>query len=392
MGYDVTSWFIDQTLNFTTEPKRVFMIGNSDYSERVVKWPTFEHKWDDVRPKLMNIELANADQAMNFFRQDKVTMVTSASVQIGYTHPTSGDELITMFSGMLRKVEYAKGRMKVSVADKFKQLSERKMGTDDDPVDYTGSEHLLSDIGWYMVTSQGGLSAVESTSNPDIDWDSFQAWANVMSSDNVRVKARFTGAKVTEGLRKLSRISRSAIYRKNNKIAFQRFSLVDSLQTSLNKDHLLDSRLTIDDAEVVNKQYVFFDYSVDSRYHTKSVIVQDSASVNSYGLREDTEEDRNIWYVDSVSALNLGDRVTLVKGEPYNALRAKATLAGIVRQIGEMIVHTDELIQDTSNTYRIMGAKYDMEDCMVTFELDASQVNDAFTLDVSSLDGNDVLS
>lgn len=392
MAHDVTSWFIDQTLSYTTEPKRVFTIGGSDYSDRVLKWPTFESKWDDVRPTQLKVDLANEDQALNFFRQNKINIVTSAAVQVGYTHPTSGDELLTLFSGALRSVEYIGGKVQVSVMDKFKQLSERALGSDASPVSYVSSEHLVSDLAWYLVTSHGGLSSIESTSNPDIDYASFLDWASVFSGDNVRIKARFTGAKITEALRKISRVTRSAIFRGDNKISFRRFSLVDSLQTVLNKERLIDSRLLIDDRAIVNKQYVFFDYDVDSRYHTKTIVDQASASVNSYGLHEDTEEDRNIWYVDSVSALNLAQRITLVRGEPFNALRARTTLVGVVRQIGEMIVHTDELNEDTSNTYRIMGAKYNLEDGEVTFELDASQVNNAFTLDVSSLNGSDVLS
>ncbi len=51
-----------------------------------------------------------------------------------------------------------------------------------------------------------------------IDYDDFSEWAGVFSGDNVVVSGRFNGQKCTDILRRISRITRSAIYIKNNKI------------------------------------------------------------------------------------------------------------------------------------------------------------------------------
>jgi len=392
MTYNVTSWFVSQAQAYQSEPIRKFTIGSSDYSAYVTRWPSFRTQWDQIRPGNLTISLANDEQQLNFFESDKVNMVNTCALSIGFTHPSSGDELLTMFEGTLDRVKIKKGICTLIFTDKFKQLSERLLGSQDAPVDYTTSNYLPSDLAWYMVTSYGGLSSVQSTSNPDIDYNSFLDWAKIFSGDNVRLNGRFTGAKVTEGLRKIARITRSGIFRYDNKIAFRRFSLVDSLQTTINHSNLLDSELVISERDIVNKQHVMFDYSVTSRYHQKTVIEQGSASVNSFGLKESIEKDSNLWYVDSVSALNLAQRVIQVKKLPYNSLQATTGMEGILRQIGEMIVFTDEQMGITSDSYRIMASRYNIDRGTVTFTIDASQVNNAFILDVSTLDGPDVLS
>ena len=52
------------------------------------------------------------------------------------------------------------------------------MGTEDAPITFTDSS-LPSDLFWAICVSYGGLSAVESTSNPDIDFAAYQEWAEV---------------------------------------------------------------------------------------------------------------------------------------------------------------------------------------------------------------------
>src|SRR3990167_5515754 len=134
MAYSVTSWFIDQTQLKTAAPMRKFTIGGSDYSSRVTRWPSIRRAYSDIRPVNISVDLANEDQALNFFRSEPTTLLTTCELHMGYTHATSGDELITLYSGDIDRVLYKKGSVTIQTLDKFKQFTERVIGSSNSPV------------------------------------------------------------------------------------------------------------------------------------------------------------------------------------------------------------------------------------------------------------------
>ena len=109
MAYSVTSWFIDQTQLKSASPKRVLTIAGSDYSSRVTKWPSIRRAYDDIRPVNITLDLSNEDQALNIFRSEPLNLLADCTLKMGYTHATSGDELITLYSGSIDRVLYKKG-------------------------------------------------------------------------------------------------------------------------------------------------------------------------------------------------------------------------------------------------------------------------------------------
>lgn len=391
MAYQVTSWFIDQLSARQSAPKRVFTIGTSDYSDRVRKWPTIKRKWDDVRPQSITLDLVNGDAVLNAIRNNKTLLAETCAIQFGFTHPTSGDELITMFSGTMDKVRYSDGLCAVTLLDKFKRLSERVMGTRDDPVVFSGST-LPSDIAWAAITSFGGYSAIESTTNPDINFESFQAWAAVFSADTVLTDAFIEGKKCTDVLKRVARYTQSAIYIEDDKFAFHRFSAADSNQTTLDNDTIKDLTLEIDDSDIVNKQYVYGAYDTTSGDWFIQTNFVSSSSVNTYGLREQIEKDDTIWYTTSVSALNMAQRVISTAGEPYDRISVDTTLYGALRQVGETIAIEDPFFEGAINGgYRVMEYSLNLNDGAYSARLDKSQFASPFRLDYSLLDGTDVL-
>lgn len=391
MAYDVTSWFIEQTLSQNPAPiVRKFLIGTSDYSDRVTKWPKFKQVWDDIKPTTLTMKLANEDGALNVLRDDKLVLRSEAEVQFGFTHTSSGDELITQYLGKTSRVKFARGAIDITLTDKFEQLGSRVIGSSDDPVTYAGSNYLPADIAWYAVTSYGGYSAIESTSNPDIDYESFTDWRDRFSADATYMNANLEGLKCLELVRKIGRHTLSAIYTKEGKISFQRFTIGDANVSSLNSDNLQDLTVEFSDRDMVNRQYTYADYSVESDYWQTNVLVEDATSVNSYGPKEETEKDDNIWYVGSGGALNLGQNITQVRGEPYDKLTAMTYLHGFTRLVGETI-HVKDDFMTIDSAYRVMGREVDMDSGKTKFYLDRSQFSNEFILDTSSLNGDDVL-
>ena len=392
MPHDVTSWFINEASKKTHNAiVRKFLIGTSDYSSYVTRWPKWSYRHDEVKPTVVSVTLANEEQQLNFIRETPTYLNTTCNFQLGFTHPTSGDELITLHEGKMASVAYGKGTCTVKVVDRFKQLAERIVGDRENPVDFTGSDYLLSDLAWWLCTSYGGLSAIESTSNPDIEYEAFTDWADQISStDNVLAQAYFEGDKVTQALRRIARISDSAIYLRDNKIAFSRFTIVSSYISSLDNSNVVDLRTDINDSDIVNKMFVSGRYDVNSDTFAMTVSDVVSSSVNSYGPRERLEEDKSVWYVNSVSAINFAERVNTVRADPFDRLRVKTPLVGMLRQIGETATVTDSWT-GIDDTFRVMGIGIDMDTGGAELSLDKSQLFDAFTLDVSTLDGPDVL-
>ena len=382
MAYSVTSWFIDQTQLKTASPVRKFTIAGSDYSSRVVKWPSIRRAYSDIRPVNISVDLANEDQVLNFFREEPTKLLANCTLQMGYTHPTSGDELITLYSGDIDRVLYRKGALTLQTLDKFKQFTERVVGSSNSPSLYTGSNYLPSDIVWWLCTSHGGLSAITSTNNPDIDYAAFNEFASVFSGDSVYVQARFEGPKVTEALRKVARYTDSGIWVEGDKVTFTRFAEAGSMETVVTGDSIIDLSLSIDDSTVVNKQHVYADYDVTSRYWKLDIVDVDSTSVNSYGLREAIEKDESIWYVNSATAVNLAQRRVLFAGAPYQEYNLTLPLVTLPRQIGEMLRIDDGFLGVTSGeAWRIMEYSLDMDRGRMDVKADSSRIASPFILD-----------
>ena len=382
MAYSVTSWFIDQTrLKFTT-PKRKFTIAGSDYSSRVIRWPSIRRSATDIRPANISVDLANEDLAMNFFLSEPTKLLSTYDLSMGYTHPSSGDELITMFTGQIDKIMYKNGVVTIQTLDKFKQFTERSVGSSNSATLYTGSNYLPSDIAWWLCTSYGGLSSIQSTSNPDIDYSLFSQWANVFSSDSVFIQARFEGSKVTESLRKIARYTDSGIWVEGNKINFVRFSEAGSMETVVTDDDIINITLSLDDSRIVNKQHVYADYDTTSSYWKLDIFDVDSTSVNSYGLREEIEKDESVWYVSSATALNMAQRRVLFSSTPYQEYDLTLPLVTLPRQIGEMVRISDNFFGVTSiDAWRIMEYSLNMDNGQMMVKADSSRIAQPFILD-----------
>lgn len=389
MPYAVTSWFVDQGVLENPTVKRVLTIGGSDYTSYVTKWPSIARGWNDIRPVSVTIGLANDDQTFNFFKTDKTKLRSEIRLKIGFTHPTSGDEFISPFIGRAEKAVFADGLCNLTSTDKLKQLSDRVIGKSDAPVTFNDSS-TPPDIAWFAVTSYGGFSDVRSTNNPDIDYQSWLDWAAVFSADTVFMAGRFDGQRVLEVLRKIGRHTQSAIFLKEDRLAFFRFTTITTDTTLLNADHIKSSRLSIEDTDMVNKQWVHANFIPASDFWNISCFDIKSASVNSFGLREHIEQDENVWYVNSASALNLAQRFTRVAGEPFERLEVKTILAPLHRLIGETIQVVDAQLGITEG-WRLMRFKLDFEDGGIEVQIDGTQINTPFLLDVTSLDGTEVL-
>lgn len=389
MPYSVSSWFIDTAASVAPTIKRTFTIAGSDYSSRVQGWPTISQKWDNLKPTTITLGLANNDGGLNFFKTDKTNLRSQCIIKFGFTHASSGDELITMFSGKSSRVVFEDGKLMLTMDDKLRQLAERLIGASQSAYVWPAS-YYPSDIAWAVCTSFGGLSSVASTSNPDIDYTAYTTWKALFSGDSIIMGGRSEGKSCLEILRNLARHTRSAIFMKEDKLSFNRFTTANTDTTMLDNNSIVKTSLSIDDTDIINKQWVYANYDATSRYWPINVHDVKSASVNSFGLRENVEKDETVWYVNSLSALNLAQRITQTAGLPYDRLMVETTLVPIHRHLGE-IVQTIDVQIDVSEGWRIMQRDFNLDTGRIKLTVDVSQINTPFLLDVSSLDGSDLL-
>lgn len=389
MGYSVTSWFYDQQLSRRASPVRKFYVGGSDYSQRVLKWPAFTRTAADIIASRATVTLDNADGVFNLFFERLWTFADTCSARWGYTHPVSGNETIPLFSGDIKEVEYTEKECKLNLRDKMWGLTERKIGESNSVV--TFSYQIPSDIAWTICTCYGGLSSVASTSNPHLDYATFNEWAAQFSADSVLMSAHYDGLKVNEALRKLSDMTDSAIWQDGDgKIYFKRYSEPSSLDFVVTRDHMTDLNIKIDGLYLVNKAYVYGNYSVESNYWALNCYETDTTGVNTYGLHEYTWKDENCWYVNSVSALSLAMRKIRSLKYPPKKFEVVVPVIGIHRQLGETIRLVESFYNITSGTgWRFEKVEIDMDKGLCKYMLNEAIGGNAFYLDIDALDVED---
>lgn len=392
MSYDVTSWFVSQLELRSSEPKRYFFISGSDYSDKVTKWPKFKRTANRVIASKATISLANDDGEMNFFHERLYTMPNTCSVKVGFTHPQSGDELITIFSGDIKEVKYPrKQTCQLNLRDRLWALAEKKIGDSDAKV--TFSSQIPSEIAWTICTCYGELDNTQSSANVHIDYDTFLEWAGQFSANNVEMAADYDGQKVNEALIDLGEMSDSAIWTDGNgKINFKRYTEPSSLDFVLTPNELLDVVIKVDGLNIINKAWVYGDYAVESDYWQINAFAQDTTAVNTYGLHENIWKNEHIWYVDSVSCLNLASRMTWNYKYPPKKFNLKTTVVGLHREIGETVRFVDSFYNVTSGSgWRFSEISIDVNNFKVEYGMNQAYGGRAFFLDYSSLDSSDLL-
>lgn len=391
MTYSISSDYLVEIETKAPLVGRKFTIGSSDYTAYVKRWPKIKKTWNDIRPINITINLSNEDQTFDFLKDEPWQMMNTTKIEFGVPWSVESaagtDEYQTIHEGKITQLNFKKDICTIAVVDVIKPFAERILGDYDTPLDYTGSEYFPSDLAWYLATSYGGLDNTQSTANTDIDWDDYLKWAEVFTSNNVRVSAYFRGTRLNEAFRKIGRITRSSIYVEDGKLRFGRYTETTSIVLNLGSDPIIDASIKIDDKQIVNKHITFADYNVTSDTYSIICNDEDTTSVNTYGLRESVEKDQNIWYANSSSAIDLSQRIVLTHKNPYEQISVRTTAVPVTRFIGDLIAFDySKLGIGTGDTKRLMGYELNLENMMMNLEVDDSQIVGIFRLDIGQLD------
>lgn len=386
MGISVTSWYIDQLYAAASEPKRVMTLSGSDYTDRVVKWGSIKRQAQKFNIRDYTIKLANHDGEFNQFYATAHTLITSATLQIGFTHPTSGDELVTVFSGGLKNVRYSRETIELRLQNKFWKLGELTVGDTENPVTISGL--VPTDAMWALLTSYGQLDNTASTGNVDIDYTSFLALAGVYSGDNLTITVRYDGDKVTKALESIMRYTDSAIYDKGDgKIYFDRFAEMSGNDTAYSDLHYTDIIIDVSDAKMINKATVAGLYDVNSKYWQMNVTDESSISVNTFGTHAEILEDDSVWFTTSADALGMAQRMTLLYDSPPADFNITLPLMGIQGDLAETVRLQNSFMSISSESaFRILEQEINLDTGQVKLGVSNAVALEPFYLDINYLD------
>ena len=387
---DPSSWFIDQLALKTSEPKMFFTIGGSDYSARVTKWPKFNRTATQLKSVGLNIPLANIDGTLNQYYENTYLIPSSAILEIGFTHPNSGEERLKLYSGFLKDVGYSEKVCTLKLEDRLADFHTKIVGESNNPIQFSSENPARS--AWTLCTCYGELSSIESSSNPDIDYDTWNAWSNVFSENGTVTATNYEGEKVKEALSRLAKYTDSKIFVDGDgKLVFKGFTEVSSIDVTLG-DGIVKLKIDVESRRLINKQIINFDYAVDSDYWASNVFDQASTSVNTFGLHENIIEDETIWYTNTVSALGQAQRLTSLFQAPPKRFVIDTGLTPLHIGIGDTVRLVDSFFNITSASgWAVTKQTIDMQSGAVQLEVDEAVSANAFYLDVSDLDGDDLL-
>jgi len=300
--------------------------------------------------------------------------------------------LLVLFTGYLEStLVILRRNVAIKAKDRLWDFAEREIGESDAPIDIGTT--IPSDIAWTVCTCYGGLSTIQGSNNPDIDFDAFEVWAKTFSTDNVKMTAHYEGERVTEALSNLGKLTDSAIWIEGDgKLNFIKFEEPNSLDITFTRDEFEDIIIDVESLRLTNQQKVSFDYSVESDYWQKTVTVQETTSTNSFGLHQNTIKDETIWHVETVAALNLAQRKVKLLQYPPRSFTIKSGLYGMHRQVGETVRIVDSFYNITSASgWRMVEIEHDVDNYKMKYYMDEATVMNAFYLDISLLDGDDIL-
>ena len=374
MSLDVTSHL--RSKMESTNPSSlvsVFTFASSLFSNRVIAYGPISRDATEIVGGNMQITLSNADQLFGDFYVDKSVFFQGGTFDFGFSTDSGTNDTEQLFGGVLTDLKYRESKLTLSLQDKLARLIDKKVGSDESPVSFVNTNVSAADLGFWLVSSFGGLSGVQSISNPDIDYASFLVWKSVIDGDNVVVNAHFTGQDVIEGLEVLQKLTDSTIYAEgDNKVYFNKWSGAASLDTITVTDSHIVGRvdLQVQGTTIVNKVDVLIGYNVNSDTWAGSISRQNTASVNTFGEQQFVFDNTTIWYPSGASAINLAERMVFRRAEPNRIFEVPTPLRFLNVQLGDEVAFTTRVHSINDETFNLLGYEIDIEAKTQVLKLD----------------------
>ena len=374
MSLAITSHFRSKMVS--TNPSSIvelFTFNGSDISSKVTKFPAISRSTGDVVGGGITMEVENASQTFNSLETDRTQFFKTGTYDFGFSTATSGtNDTIQLFGGEFTRATFSETKAKMTFEDTLSRLKNKKIGTKNTPVSFTNTKVNPADLGWWVATSYGGLSAITSTSNPDISYENWLAWHTVFAGDNITVMANYEGESIIEALDSLQKVTDSTIYAEgDNKLYFNRWTVAASDTITVTDSFIAGKvKQTITGNSILNNVTVQTSYNPSSDTWGGEVTIQNTASVNSYGLFEAVYDDETVWFVDATAATNQAERIVFRRNQPNATYEAKTPLTFINGQLGDEVELTTEVYSLSAVPLTLQKYSINIQKSQMTLTMD----------------------
>jgi len=383
IGHDASSLFLSQ--NLSTNPSstvRRFLYANSDFSERVTKYPKIKRGYKNVVAQAFTMEVENASQLMNTLIEDRTSFKKPGMIEYGYQATASSADVICLGGGAMMKADYSKNTVKLSFKNRMDFLSKLKISTDATSktgVTYVGSEYNPADITFDILTSNSfsaQFSTIASYTNAEIHYDSWKDWKDNLASENITLNGFFSAdTTYQKALQAMAEMTDSAIYvEADNRIYFRRNLVgVNSFAGEVTDTDIISLKTTGDADDMCNEYIVPTSYSVLNNTivntpHARLAHIN-TASVNSFGKVSKEPTTNILWYTNSANANNLAQRIVARRREPEVGIKVKTPIKYLQQQLGDLIYVTATEIGLQDQPYTLIAETIDIDQQTMDLEL-----------------------
>lgn len=370
MPYSFSTFFTNQISKAAPDKifKQFFFV-NSDHTNHVLDFGSITRDSDKIVAGEWTVEVENTDGFWNKL-SDTSFFFQTGQMKIGWMDGNSLDT-ITMYTGKLVNAEFEEGKVNLQFEDKMEMLNKRIIGTQNSPVNFTGSNWNPADMLWTIATSWGRLSSIQSTTNPDINyaqWQNFQIDCNQLG---VRVQGAFEETNVLDSFKKLSRLIEGAIFVDGDGRLYPIIT-IPNIVTSVDllmEDHFIDFQLKYNTDKIINKVFANIGYNITSKQFAMSITDQKTSSVNTFGIYEKTYGDKTIWYANTESAQTIIYRVLDIYADPFQKISAEVPLLGLKYVLEDPIQLSWNETGVSNQYYKIRQISYDFDNATISWEL-----------------------
>ena len=155
IGHDADSFYLSkQSQTNPSSIVRQFTYNNSDFSDRIVRYPTLRQNYVDVVGPGFNVVVENASKLMNELIEDRTAFKRPGEVFYGYQSEPSSVNRLQIGAGFLTNVSYNDHQASLNFKNRLDLLSQVFVSTDTTSklgVSFTGSEYNPADIVWQIL-------------------------------------------------------------------------------------------------------------------------------------------------------------------------------------------------------------------------------------------------
>lgn len=382
IGHDADSFF--QSRQAETNPQsivRQFTYNNSEFSDRITRYPTVKRNYVDVVGKGFTVNVENASKLMNELIEDRTAFKRDGAVFYGYKSDTNSNNVLQIGNGFLTNVNYSDHEATLTFKNRLDLLSQTFVSQDvtsKQGVSFTGSEWNPADLTFEILTNNSygaNFSSVTCKYNAQIHYDSWLQWKTNLAAENITVQGFFPyGTNYVQALKSIAELTDSAIYAEaDNRIYFLRnLTGVESFSAVVSESDVLKCSTTGDAYDMCNKYSVPMSFTVVSNKvegPRATCTFVNTASVNSFGASLKGPTTQMIWYTNSANANNLAGRVVFRRRQPEIAVKVTTPIKYLTQQLGDIIYLNLPEVGLVDQPYTMIGQTIDVENQTMDMDL-----------------------